>query len=216
MTPIRETGPFKFDAIEFNAILNKQLQNYLLILLKTLGSKDLKTYIHSKSVFQYTKLIANEISLTYRERNILYYAAYTHDIGKIAISNELLNKKESLSAEEFKIIKKHPIYTYNMLSKIKGLEHVAVIAKHHHEKYDGTGYPNGLKGCNIPYLSRILTVIDSFDAMTSQRSYNKIKTYEEGIQELISNSHRQFDYKIVQAFIRSLKPYYKFNNFKTF
>lgn len=219
MKVIRKVEYFKFDTIEFDAIefdtvLNKQLPYYLEMLLKALNSKDLKTYIHSKSVFQYAKLIANELSLTYREKTILYYAAYTHDIGKLAISNELLNKKESLNNEEFKIIKKHPVYSYDILSKIKELEHVAMIAKHHHEKYDGTGYPSGLKGNNIPYLSRILTVIDSFDAMTSQRSYNKIKSYETRIQELIENSYSQFDYKIVYAFIRSLKPYYKFNNFQ--
>lgn len=128
-----------------------------------------------------------------------------HDIGKINIPKEILIKKMPLNDTEWNMLKEHPQNGVDIIEPVKSLSRVKPIILYHHEKFDGTGYPEGLKGNEIPYLARILTVVDSFDAMTSNRPYNKRKTYSEGIEELRKWSGKQFDPKIVDAFIKTLK-----------
>ncbi len=125
-----------------------------------------------------------------------------HDVGKICINKETLIKKMPLNNYEWKEIKEHPRYGYDIISKIECLKGIGDMVLYHHERYDGAGYPEGLKGDKIPYLARILIVIDSFDAMTTARPYNTKMSYKEGVEELKRCSGTQFDPKIVEVFIK--------------
>ena len=170
-------------------------------LISVINAKDRYTYGHTERVVMYAKLLADKLNLTDSHKEALIYGAYMHDIGKINISKEILMKKTPLNDDEWLELKNHPLMGFDIIKDVEVLKHVAYLVLYHHERYDGFGYPNKLKGKNIPYLARILTVIDSFDAMTSNRPYNKCKSYEEGKEELIKCSGSQFDPEIVQAFI---------------
>lgn len=174
-------------------------------LISVINAKDRYTYAHSERLVFYSKLYAEYVRLNEEDKDDLIYAAYMHDIGKINISKDILIKKMPLTVEEWNTLKQHPENGVEIIKSIKSLEKVAPIILHHHEKYDGTGYPCGLKGNEIPYLARVITVIDSFDAMTSNRPYNKRKTYAEGIEELQKYSGIQFDPKIATDFIETIK-----------
>ena len=174
-------------------------------LISVINAKDRYTYGHSERVVFYSKILGEALNLTEDEKRELKYGAYMHDIGKINIPKEILIKKMPLNDKEWNMLKEHPQNGVDIIEPVKSLSRVKPIILYHHEKFDGTGYPEGLKGNKIPYLARILTVVDSFDAMTSNRHYNKRKTYSEGIEELRKWSGKQFDPKIVDAFIKTLK-----------
>ncbi|GAB6169476.1 diguanylate cyclase [Clostridium carnis] len=174
-------------------------------LISVINAKDRYTYAHCERLVFFSRLLADKLNLKEEDKNILVYGAYMHDIGKINTDKEILIKKMPLTKEEWEILKQHPQDGVDIISPVKSLENIAPLILHHHEKYDGTGYPSGLKGEEIPYLARVLTVVDSFDAMTSNRPYNKRKTYDEGIKELIRCSGTQFDSKIVKVFIELIE-----------
>jgi diguanylate cyclase (GGDEF)-like protein len=181
------------------------LINTIKTLITVINAKDRYTYGHSERVVIYCKLIAQEMKLTPHEKKILEYAAYLHDVGKIEIDREILNKREGLDEKEWKILMQHPSWGADIIRPVDSLKEILPIVLHHHERYDGTGYPAGLKGDEIPLLARILTVADSFDAMTSSRPYKRRKTFEAAIQELIEYSGTQFHPEVIEAFIRALK-----------
>lgn len=156
---------------------------------------------HSKRVSELSYCFGKALNLTDCEINELKTIGLLHDIGKIAIDENLLNKEGKLTAEEYEEIKKHPAIGYRILSTVNEMCEIADYILAHHESYDGSGYPKGLKGEEIPYLSRIITVIDAFDAMTSDRPYRSAMTYQEAYTELRSVSGSQFDSKIVKSFI---------------
>jgi len=174
-------------------------------LISIINSKDKYTYRHIERVVVYCGLIADALNLSEYEKKTLKYAAYLHDIGKIDMPQEVLNKKMTLTQEEWDLLKQHPAYGVDIISPVKSLADVIPIILHHHERFDGNGYPRNLKGEDIPYMSRILTVADSFDAMTSNRPYGVARTFNEGIQELIDCSLTQFDPEIVMTFVKILK-----------
>ncbi|WP_194190139.1 diguanylate cyclase [Clostridium chrysemydis] len=173
-------------------------------LISVINAKDKYTYSHSERVVYFSRLLSEELNLNEREKKDLTYGAYMHDIGKINIQKEILIKKMPLNNLEWEILKTHPQNGADIVRPIKSLKKVEPIILHHHERYDGCGYPNGLKGKEIPYLARVLTVVDSFDAMTSNRPYNKRKDYKEALLELIEQKGKQFDPDIVDAFGRVL------------
>ncbi|WP_027625576.1 bifunctional diguanylate cyclase/phosphohydrolase [Clostridium lundense] len=182
-------------------------------LISVINAKDRYTYAHVERVVIYSKLLGNKLNLSEVDKKILMYGAYMHDIGKINISKEILNKRMPLSVDEWNILKMHPKNGAEMIESVESLKSIIPIILYHHERYDGKGYPEGLKGEEIPYLSRVLTVVDSFDAMTSNRPYNKRKSCAEGIIELKRCSSTQFDPKIAQAFIEVIEENYgKFDN----
>jgi HD-GYP domain-containing protein (c-di-GMP phosphodiesterase class II) len=152
----------------------------------------------------FCELVAQKLNLSELESKILKYGAYLHDIGKIHIPEEVLNKKMPLSDEEWRILKQHPLNGVNIIKPIESLNDVTPLILHHHERYDGLGYPSQLKGEEIPYLARILTVVDSFDAMTSDRPYRKGKSFDEAIEEIKLNSGKQFDPQIASSLIEAL------------
>ncbi|WP_017416295.1 bifunctional diguanylate cyclase/phosphohydrolase [Clostridium tunisiense] len=169
-------------------------------LISVINAKDKYTYGHVERVVVYCRLIADKLGLSEDDKKTLIYGAYMHDIGKINISEDILNKKMPLTNEEWNILKQHSANGVEIIKPVDSLEYISPLILYHHERYDGKGYPHNLKGEEIPYLVRILTVVDSFDAMTSNRPYNKRKTYEEGVEELRRCSGTQFDPEIVEEF----------------
>jgi len=174
--------------------LEQQLQIFL--------SKDIYTYQHSKRVFRYAVDISDQLSLSEDEKRRLILGALIHDIGKLEIPRDIINKKGKLQVHEWEMMKKHVTYGKEILASTKKYDDLLPLVELHHERYDGKGYPYGLKGENIPKLARILCIIDSFDAMTTERPYQKTKTFEEAIEELRKCSGQQFDPAFVDPFIK--------------
>lgn len=170
-------------------------------LISVINAKDRYTYAHSERVVMFSKLLGDKLNLCEEDKKVLKYGAYMHDIGKINIPKEVLNKKMPLTNEEWEMLKQHPVNGTDIIKSVDSLKNIVPLILHHHERYDGKGYPSQLKGKDIPYLSRVLTVVDSFDAMTSNRPYNIGKSYDEAIVELQKCSSTQFDPDIVEAFI---------------
>lgn len=160
---------------------------------------------HSENVANLSKALAEYVDLSAEAVDTTYWAALVHDIGKILIPNRILNKKGSLTTDEYKEMKNHPYYGYKALSSSELTEEIAEIILCHHERFDGLGYPNQLSGEEIPIESRILTITDAYDAMTSKRSYKSALTIEEAFEEIRENSGKQFDPDIGEKFIEMLK-----------
>lgn len=173
-------------------------------LIGIINAKDRYTYGHTERVVIYCDTMAEELRLSEEDKKTLKFGAYLHDIGKIEVPQEILNKKMKLTEEEWEYIKRHPIDGAEIIKPVPSLEKVKGIILHHHEKYNGSGYPEGLKGKEIPYLARVLTIADSFDAMTSSRPYQTRKSHEEAFKELRKNKRTQFDPELVEVFIRAL------------
>lgn len=186
-------------------------------LISVINIKDRYTYGHVERVVMFAKLLGNKLALTEEEMKTLKYGAYLHDIGKISISKDVLNKKMRLTDDEWEMLKQHPANGVDLIKPVESLKQIIPLILHHHERYDGRGYPSGLKGNDISYLTRILTVVDSFDAMTSNRPYSNRKTYEDAIEELRRCSGTQFDSKIAEAFIEVVQENKdKFDNLTLF
>lgn len=179
--------------------------------LRIFLSKDVYTYRHSKRVFQYAVDFARKLELNPHERRVLTLGALIHDIGKLEIPRDILNKTGKLEPHEWEMMKKHVIWGKEIISTNKQLEELIPVVELHHERYDGKGYPYGLKGEGIPKLARILCIIDSFDAMTTERPYKKTKTFEEAIIELRSCAGKQFDAKYTEPFIELIQEEYSGN-----
>lgn len=174
-------------------------------ILKALDAKDSYTYGHSMRVCYFSMVLGRELDLSDWQMYELQLAALFHDIGKIGTPDSVLNKPTRLTAEEFEIMKEHPVKSYEILKGFKTFEKVAKHAKHHHERYDGRGYPDGLKGDEIPFYARIILIADTFDAMTSTRVYRKGLSYNVAFSELIEFSGSQFDPQLVEYFINGMK-----------
>lgn len=174
---------------------------------EAIGTRDGYTMGHSEKVAEYSRLIAERMGLDLATADLAYLCGIVHDVGKIGIPEEILNKKGPLNSEEYRLIKGHSEMGASILSHISWLHDIVPIIEAHHEWYNGTGYPRGLKGDNIPLLSRILSVADSFDAMTSDRSYRKAYPVEKAVEELKNNAGTQFDPRVVEVFLELLQDY---------
>jgi len=174
-------------------------------LIAVINAKDKYTYRHVERVVFYCNLLADQLKLSEKEKRNLIYSAYLHDIGKINISEDILIKTEPLTTEEWETLKNHPQYAVDIIKNNDALEEVKPIILQHHERYDGRGYPAKLKGNEIHYLARLLTVVDAFDAMTSLRPYQKTKTYTQAMEELTRCCGTQFDPEAVKAFNRCIE-----------
>jgi putative nucleotidyltransferase with HDIG domain len=164
--------------------------------------RDLYTRKHSTRVAKYAYMIARQMECTDEELEVINFAGSLHDIGKIGIRDDILLKPGSLTDEEFEKIKEHPVIGADIISKMGLWDREMGIIKHHHERFDGRGYPDGLKGDNIPKLARILCVADSFDAMASDRAYRKKMGKSKAIGIIKENSGSQFDPEAVGAFLK--------------
>ena len=185
--------------------MNIQLERYLLdfakILLNTIGAKDHYTEGHSKRVAKLCVLLANKLNLSRDETELLHTAAYFHDVGKIGIPDSVLLKETKLTNEEYDMIKLHTIIGSNIFEVSDLFKNIVPIIKHHHERYNGKGYPDKLKGENIPKLSRILSICDSFDEMISKRSYKDTESASYALSEIKKYAGKQFDPKFANAFL---------------
>jgi putative nucleotidyltransferase with HDIG domain len=170
-------------------------------LVSTVEARDPYTYGHSKKVNTYAVALAEAIGLSPEDVSRLSTAALLHDIGKISIPDRVLNKKGKLSKEDWEAIKTHPRLGASIVSSIPNLVPCVSSILHHHERWDGGGYPEGLKGEEIPLEARILAVADSFEAMTSARPYRSALSIEDVIRELRQCAGLQFDPKLVEIFI---------------
>ncbi|MFH1776892.1 MAG: HD domain-containing phosphohydrolase [Candidatus Omnitrophota bacterium] len=186
-------------------ILKQSCLDILTALASTLDAKDSYTRGHSERVRQYAVRIAEGMEVAPEEVEVIEFAAMLHDIGKIAVNDIILQKPEKLNKEEWDVVKKHPIVGSDILERLTLLHSEQPIVRHHHERFDGRGYPDGLKKEEIPLGARILAVADSFDAMTSRRPYRNAFTIEQAQQELVKNKKSQFDPKIVDVFLKGYK-----------
>ncbi|MGB9678496.1 MAG: HD-GYP domain-containing protein [Thermoanaerobacteraceae bacterium] len=166
-------------------------------LIAALEAKDVYTKGHSIRVADMTVDLAKKIGLRGKELEKVHIAAHLHDIGKIGISDQILNKKSKLLPHEFEIIKMHPVIGYNILIKSKRLKEIAQIVLYHHERWDGRGYPDGLKETRIPLGARIISICDSIDAMASNRAYRQRLPWEQIKNEILNYKGLQFDPVIV-------------------
>ncbi|WP_369792879.1 diguanylate cyclase [Geobacillus sp. FW23] len=172
-------------------------------------SKDVYTYRHSKRVFKYALEFGSRLDeLTDHERQTLILGALIHDIGKIEVPRDILNKRGKLEKHEWEIIKKHVTWGREIVAAEKRFDDLLPLVELHHERYDGKGYPYGLKGEEIPKLARILCIIDSFDAMTTERPYQPTKTFEEALEEIKRCAGTQFDPVYAAKFIAFVRKHY--------
>lgn len=162
---------------------------------------------HSERVGIYSSMMAKALLLSQVNKNNLLYSALFHDIGKVFISEKILYKKDKLTQAEYLIIKEHPKKGCEMLRGLKLSEDIYEAVLHHHERYDGSGYPEGLNKREIPLFSRIIGIADAFDAMTSDRAYRKALLFHTAKSELIKNKGTQFDPFLVDAFLGKLNAY---------
>jgi HD-GYP domain-containing protein (c-di-GMP phosphodiesterase class II) len=166
-----------------------------------LDLKDLNTGVHSTRLAEWGMRVGQELGLEEPVLQNLEIAALLHDIGKVGIPDAILRKPGKLEADEYALMKKHPEYGWAVLRMLPGFERAALDILHHHESFDGKGYPAGLKETEVPIVSRIVSVIDAFDAMVSSRPYRKGLPFEEAVRRLILASGTQFDPVVVQCFL---------------
>lgn len=185
---------------EHNRVKDISIQTIMSI-SNAVDAKDRYTQAHSKRVSQYSHMIAKAVGLSNSKVDEITEIALLHDIGKIAVSDTILNKPGRLTDEEFEIMKTHTTSGGSILKDLTILKNVDLGARYHHERYDGKGYPNGLKGEDIPFEARIIGLADAFDAMNSDRVYRKRLAPEVIHDELVKGSGTQFDPKLVEAFL---------------
>ncbi len=193
----------KIIAMEEEKIEN--FENTILSFVQMIENRDTYTGGHSLRVATYSKLIAQKMGESEENCELLYKAGIIHDIGKIATPDTILLKPGALNSLEYKLIQEHVNVGYQLLSKIPMYKEHAKIIIAHHERYDGTGYPNGLKGDDISMLSHILLVADAFDAMTTNRIYKGRKNIDSALKELVDLSLKQFHPEVVKSAIKVLK-----------
>jgi len=184
----------------------KSSQNAILSSIKaTMYEKSQETEEHAERLVYYARKIGKKMDLSQDTIDDLVLSANLHDLGKVGIDNQILIKEEKLSDEEWEEIKKHPEIGYRIAISSADIAHIAEYILCHHEKWDGTGYPQGLKKEEIPLISRILSIVDAYDAMTSVRPYNIVKSKGEALQEIKLFSGKQFDPKLADIFTEILE-----------
>ena len=183
----------------------EQFNDLVRVVMKALNEKDQYTQGHSIRVTEYALKIGEGLGLDKEQLKELELASVLHDIGKLGIPDRILKKPGRLTKDEYAIMQQHSVKGEKMLEGITDLEPYKKYVRAHHERYDGYGYPDGLKGKDIPLISRILFVADTFDAMTSDRPYRKGLPADVSIDEIIRCSGTQFDPLIVEVFVRIMR-----------
>lgn len=174
-------------------------------LVRTIQAKDQYTSGHSTRVSRYALLIAEKLGLNTKERHQLYLASMLHDIGKIGVPDDLLHRPGSLSEDEMERVRNHVQLGASMIEMLGEMHPIVPLIRHHHESWDGSGYPDGMKGEEIPLISRIIAVADMYDAMTSDRPYRARRTHQEAVEEIKSTSGTKLDPRVAEAFLQVLK-----------
>lgn len=178
------------------------------VVVNILDARDPHTFIHSWRVAELSVLIAETMGLPNEWIDKVHIAAHLHDIGKIGVPDKVLNKTGRLSNDEILHIQAHPRIGYNIIERLPILREISRIVLHHHERFDGLGYPDGLQGENIPLVSRIISVVDAFDALNTDRPYRKAKNYDACFEEIDLHAGSQFCPAVVRHFmnIRDIIP----------
>jgi len=166
-----------------------------------LDLKDISTGVHSTRLAEWAIRVARKLNIPEEHMYQVEVAALLHDVGKIGVPDAILKKQGPLTSEERAVINRHSEYSWSILRLLPGLEEASLYTLHHHENVDGTGYPAGLKDADIPLVSRIVSVIDAYDAMVSNRCYRKGLEHAEAVRRLLESAGTQFDLDVVQAFI---------------
>jgi putative two-component system response regulator len=166
-----------------------------------LDLKDLNTGVHGTRLAEWAVRIGQELGLDEKALEDVEVAALLHDAGKVSVPDAILKKPGPLTPEEWRVMRMHPEFSWAVLRLVPGLERASLFALHHHEKYDGSGYPGGLRGEDIPIGARIVSVIDAFDAMVASRPYKEGLPCEEALRRLVADSGRHFDPVVVGHFI---------------
>ncbi len=182
-----------------------QRNSILSSIMSTLFEKTYEAESHATRLMEYSKEIGQALGLSEKELVNLNLLSELHDIGKISIDSSILTKPGTLTEEEWKEIRKHPETGYRIAQSVPEFNQIAECILHHHERWDGNGYPSGLSGDNIPILSRILSIVDAFDAMTQDRAYRKAMSVESALDEIRNNAGTQFDPDISKLFIELIK-----------
>jgi len=185
-------------------------ESALRTIAKTIDAKDSYTNGHSYRVAQYSRELAERMGWKGDDLENLYYTALVHDIGKIGVPDRILTKKGHLDSDEYKTIQQHPSIGYEILKEFSDIPNISVGAKYHHERYDGTGYVDGLKGENIPLVSRIIAVADAYDAMSTPRVYRDALSEEEIIREIKEGAGSQFDPYVSEILLEMIADGIKF------
>jgi len=203
------------EPLDIAELLEKTHFETIMAFSEALEARDQYTAGHSRRVMEYSKSIGQRLKLDKQDIEDLKRSALLHDIGKIGIPDTILKKKTKLTNEEFAIIKSHPETGAAILKNIKSFKHLVPAVYHHHEQFDGEGYPHSLKGERIPLHARIIAIADTFDAMTSSRSYRNALSFRKALSELERCKGTQFDPDIADIFIDILQesPYY-FSRFR--
>jgi putative two-component system response regulator len=186
-------------------LLGPMLEKFAMILANTLEAKDLSTHLHCERLVEYADLVGANLNLTTDERETLRLGACLHDIGKIGVPDVLLQTSHRLDEEEWDILRRHAEIGAEILSDIEGWTEVRRIVRHHHERFDGGGYPDHLRGMMIPLGARVVSVIDAFDVMCAGRPYSPPRPMEQAVAELLRLRGVQFDPDVVDAFLEVLE-----------
>jgi diguanylate cyclase (GGDEF)-like protein len=173
-------------------------------LVTAVDKRDYYTRRHSEDVTEYSLMIAEQLGLSQDTMRTLRLAGLLHDLGKIAIPDAILRKPSALTDEEYELMKQHPVYGWLIVSAIPSLSETLPAIRHHHERYDGRGYPDGLAGEEIPLLGRLMAVADAYSAMTTDRPYRKGMPPLDAIEQLREGCGTQFDPHMVEAFLHAL------------
>jgi len=193
------------------SVLLKAIQS----LITALEAKDSYTSGHSRRVARYARLMGKALKLSENDKFTLELAAILHDIGKIGMPDSILKKSASLLEMEYKTAKEHPVIGSKIVGKIDELQQVAAVIRHHHERYDGKGYPDRLKGEAIPYFARILAIVDAYESIVSNRVYREQQSPEMALEEITRNAGTQFDPELVNVFAEIIQSVAKYREPKT-
>ncbi|RZV36646.1 MAG: HD-GYP domain-containing protein [Candidatus Acidulodesulfobacterium acidiphilum] len=192
---------FQKNNMEYSEIQNQFVEVFLM----ALGARDAYTKEHSNRLSFLAREIGRELKLPPVEIKKIVLAAKLHDIGKIGISDAILLKPSKLTDEEFDEIKKHPVIGFDMLKNLSIFSHISDYILYHHEKFDGSGYPEKISGDDIPFGARIISIVDAIDAILTKRSYKEPKPVEYAVQELKKNAGTQFDPMITKFAIKVIE-----------
>ncbi len=208
-----QTTPGNLAPVEFKQFfelplfqeLKQEFSDILFRLSTIMKARDAQLFRHSLRVQSLAISLASVLNLPEDEVLRIGLAAFFHDIGKMGVNNSILHKASSLTRQEFELIKGHPEYGAKILCRFKILKNVVPLVYHHHERWDGMGYPDGLSGEAIPLGARIVAIADAFEAMTSQRSYQNRRTPIQAMEELCGGAGTQFDAQLVRLFCKSFE-----------
>lgn len=200
-TPIADTGLLLFRVKELEEQQSVFRNSLVCAFNQLLDLKDISTGVHSTRLAEWAIRVARKLNIPEEHMYQVEVAALLHDIGKVGVPDAILKKQGPLTPEERALINRHPEYSWSILRLLPGLQDASLYTLHHHENVDGTGYPAKLKGNDIPLVSRIVSVIDAYDAMVSNRCYRKGLPHTEAVRRLLESSGTQFDFDVVQTFI---------------